>query len=41
MANILLLGSGTQALAIAGSLHDAGHQVFLFVEERGNYADAS
>ena len=41
MANILLLGSGTQAFAIIKPLHKAGHSIFLLLSERGNYADAS
>ena len=41
MANILLLGSGTQALAIIKPLHKAGHRVLLLLSGRGNYADAS
>lgn len=41
MANILLLGSGTQAFAIIKPLHKAGHRVLLLLSERGNYADAS
>lgn len=41
MANILLLGSGTQAYAIIKPLHKAGHRLFLLLGEKGNYADAS
>ena len=41
MANILLLGSGTQAFAIIKPLHKVGHHIFLLVGEKGNYADAS
>lgn len=41
MANILLLGSGTQAFAILKPLYKAGHRMFLIIGEKGNYADAS
>lgn len=41
MANILLLGSGTQAFAILKPLHKAGHRIFLLIGEKGNYADVS
>lgn len=41
MSNILLLGSGTQALAILKSIHDSGHRILMLVSEAGNYADAS
>ena len=41
MANILLLGSGTQAFAILKPIHKAGHRIFLILGEKGNYADAS
>jgi predicted ATP-grasp superfamily ATP-dependent carboligase len=39
--NILLLGSGTQALAILKGLSKAGYRVLCIVNEYGNYADAS
>lgn len=39
--NVLLLGSGTQALAILRGLSKAGCRVFCIVDEYGNYADAS
>lgn len=41
MANILLLGAGTQALAILQSLHKAEHRIVLIVDSVGNYADES
>lgn len=41
MANILLLGSGTQALAILKSLHKSGNRIVMLVNETGNYADVS
>lgn len=41
MSNILLLGSGTQALAILKSVHNAGHRIAMLISEKGNYADAS
>lgn len=41
MANILLLGSGTQAFAVIKPLHEAGHLIFFLLGEKGNYADAS
>ncbi|MDO4511180.1 MAG: ATP-grasp domain-containing protein [Bacteroidales bacterium] len=41
MANVLLLGSGTQSLAILPSLHKAGHRVVMLTEEHSNYGDRS
>lgn len=41
MANILFLGSGTQALAVLRSLHKAGHRLLMLVNETGNYGDVS
>lgn len=41
MDHILLLGSGTQALAIVKSLHRAGGRIVILVRETGNYADVS
>lgn len=38
---ILLLGAGTQGLAIIGNLHKAGYCIEILVEEKGNYADVS
>lgn len=38
--NILLLGCGTQGLALAKDISEAGHRVYL-VGDRNNYADAS
>jgi len=38
--NILLLGSGTQGLAMARDISLAGHRVIL-ISDRGDYADAS
>lgn len=40
MANILILGCGTQGLAIVRDLHRSGHKVFLLGEKQ-NYADSS
>jgi predicted ATP-grasp superfamily ATP-dependent carboligase len=40
MANVLILGGGTQGLAIAKSLYKVKHRVFLIGEEH-NYADDS
>ena len=39
--NILLLGAGTQGLAIVKGLAKAGYGIFMLVEEKGNYADSS
>lgn len=41
MAKILLLGAGTQALAIIKGLAKAGHDVCMLTGEHGNYADVS
>lgn len=41
MGNILILGSGTQALAILQSLHRSGNRLVMLVRETGNYGDAS
>ena len=41
MNNILLLGSGTQALAILKSLHKSGNKVVMMIRDTGNYADVS
>ena len=41
MCNILLLGSGTQALAILEPLHKKGYHLFMITREKGNYADCS
>lgn len=41
MTKILLIGAGTQALAIVKSLAKVGYVVCMFVGEHGNYADAS
>ncbi len=41
MDHILLLGSGTQALAIVKSLHRFGARIVILVRETGNYADVS
>lgn len=40
MSNILLLGSGTQGIALAKDIKVSGHRV-LFIGERFNYADVS
>lgn len=39
--NILILGSGTQALAILKSLASKDNRIIMLVSERGNYADVS
>ena len=41
MEKILLLGAGTQALAIVRGLAKAGHDVYMLTGEHGNYADVS
>ena len=41
MANILLLGSGTQAFAILKPLRQNGHRIVLLSGDKGNYADVS
>lgn len=41
MANVLLLGAGTQAFALLKSLHKTGHRIVLLTSETGNYADVS
>lgn len=41
MANILLLGSGTQAFAILRSLHKSGNRIVILANGAGNYADVS
>ena len=41
MANVLVLGSGTQGLAIAHSLKKSGNNVVLLTSEKHNYADLS
>ena len=38
---ILLLGAGTQALAIVGQLAKAGYHILILTNEKGNYADVS
>ena len=40
MSNILILGCGTQGLAIAKDIKKAGHTVFL-IGGKHNYADVS
>lgn len=40
MSNVLILGCGTQGLAMAKDIKKAGHTVFL-IGERHNYADSS
>lgn len=40
MANVLILGCGTQGMVMAKAIHEAGHEVFL-IGEKNNYADAS
>lgn len=39
--NVLLIGGGTQGLAFVLPLTKLGYKVFLLVEEKNNYADAS
>ena len=41
MSNILLLGSGTQSLAILPSLHRQGHRIVILTEMHPNYGDKS
>ena len=41
MANVLLLGSGTQGLAFVQSLSKLGHSVFLLSSDKHNYAEDS
>lgn len=41
MYNILLLGSGTQALAIIKPLHKSGNKIYMIIGKKGNYADVS
>ena len=39
--NVLIVGGGTQGLAIIRSLYRLGHRIFLLYDDPGNYADAS
>ena len=41
MITILLLGAGTQALAIVRQLSESGYRILILVAEKGNYADVS
>ena len=41
MSHILVLGGGTQGLALVEALHKCGHRVIMVSAERGNYADSS
>ena len=41
MPNILILGGGTQGLAIIRSVRKNGHRVFLLTDEKNNYAGRS
>lgn len=41
MKKVLLLGAGSQALSIVKNLTITGYVVCLYIEEHGNYADAS
>lgn len=41
MANILLLGAGTQSLAIIPSFHRLGHRIVILTELHPNYGDKS
>lgn len=41
MANILLLGAGTQSLAILPSLHKSRHTIVILTEMHSNYGDKS
>lgn len=41
MANILLLGAGTQCLAVIPSLHKNSHKIFILTEMHSNYGDKS
>ena len=38
---ILILGAGTQALAIVRQLSESGYRIVILVAEKGNYADVS
>lgn len=41
MSNVLLLGAGTQSLAIIPSLHKLGHRIVILTEMHSNYGDKS
>lgn len=41
MSNILLLGAGTQSLAIIPSLHHHGHRIIMLTGMHSNYGDKS
>ena len=41
MANILLLGAGTQSLAILPSLHKSRHTIVILIGVHPNYGDKS
>lgn len=41
MANILLLGTGTQSLAILPALHKSRHRIVILTEMHSNYGDKS
>ena len=41
MSNVLLLGAGTQSLAILPGLHKAGHRLIMISDRRSNYGDKS
>lgn len=41
MSNILLLGAGTQALAIIPSLYRLGHRLYVWGDKESNYGDDS
>lgn len=41
MSNVLLLGAGTQSLAIIPSLHRLGHRIIILTENHSNYGDMS
>lgn len=41
MANVLVLGTGTQGLILVKCIHTCGHRVVMIACEKGNYADFS
>lgn len=41
MANILLLGTGTQGFILAETIYKMGHRLTMIASEKGNYADKS
>ena len=41
MAKVLILGCGTQGLAMSKALHAQQNEVYLLFGDKNNYADAS